>query len=262
MSDPGHQIRGERLVVGYRRSRPVLHQVDVSADAGQMLSILGPNGSGKTTLLRCLLGLLPPTHGKVLLDGVELGRRTRRQLARQLAYVPQQASSSFAFTVREIVETGRFAHAGMLSLVGESDEQAIASAMDRTSTSDLADRTLGELSGGQAQCVMIARALAQRPDVLLLDEPTSHLDLKNQLEIYRLMRRLASEESMVVICVSHDVNLAARFADRLMILRDGRVLAAGPAGEVMREDVLERAYDVKVEFLPGADGRIPLVRAH
>ena len=133
--------------------------------------------------------------------------------------------------------------------------------MIMTETLDFAGRTLDELSGGEAQCVMIARALAQQPEVLLLDEPTSHLDIKNQLGIYGMMRRLAHEWKMAVICVSHDVNLAGRFADELVLMRDGRVIADGSPAEVIRKDVLHRAYDVRIDLIETPDSPVPLVRA-
>jgi iron complex transport system ATP-binding protein len=237
----------------------VLHGVDLSAAAGQLLCILGPNGSGKTTLLRCLLGQVA-YKGRVELDGRDI--RTVRQgaLARLLAYVPQVPRTTFAFTAGQIVLMGRYVYAGPLGLVGRKDHEVARQAMVMTDTLDFADRSLEQLSGGEAQRVMIARALAQQPTVCLLDEPTSHLDIASQIRIYRMMQRLAHDWQMAVVCVSHDVNLAARFADRLLVLRDGAVLAEGTCQDVIRPELLQAAYDVRVERIEFSDGRAPLIR--
>ncbi len=261
MSDRRHVISAEGVVFGYSPDAPVLHGVGMTASAGKLLCILGPNGSGKTTLLRCLLGLLRPQRGRVMLDGREIRKYSRRGLARMLAYVPQFPASAFSFTVRQIVLMGRFAHGGPMGLAGRDDRRVAHLAMEMTATSRFADRTLDELSGGEAQCVMIARALAQQPTVMLLDEPTSHLDVKNQLKIYRMMRRLADEWRMAVVCVSHDVNLAARFADEMLLMREGRIGADGTPRQVIRRDVLGETYGVEIDLVevPGQD--VPLVRA-
>jgi len=256
MSDASHilQIRG--LTFEYRPGEPVLSGVEFKAATGRLCCLLGPNGSGKTTLLRCMLGLLPTARGSVVLDGKPARKYSRRELARLMAYVPQFPQSAFAFTVGELVLLGRFSHTGLLGLAGEQDRAVARQAMIMTDTLAFAERTLAELSGGEAQRVMIARALAQQPQVMLLDEPTSHLDIKNQLSIYRMMVRLAHEWPMAVVCVSHDVNLAGRFADELVLMRDGRVVAAGPPAEVISADVLRRAYDVEVELIESGDGTV------
>ena len=261
MSEATCAIEAADLGFEYRPGKPVLTGVDLRAEAGKLLCVLGPNGSGKTTLLRCLLGQLRPAAGTIRLDERDLADYSPKALARRLAYVPQVALSAFDFTVRELVLMGRFAHTGLLGLAGERDRAVARQAMIMTETTELASRTLAELSGGEAQRVMIARALAQQPAVMLLDEPTSQLDIRNQLLIYTMMRRLAHEWPMAVVCVSHDVNLAARFADRFVLMHDGRVAAAGTGEKVIREDVLERVYDVAVDLIPAGDGAAPLVRA-
>jgi len=260
MSQTPHVLRAEKVAFEYRPSRPVLRGVDLTACPGRMVCVLGPNGSGKTTLLRCLLGRLSITGGRIVLDGRDISRYSPRSLAKLMGYVPQVARSSFAFSVRELVLMGRLAHTGIMGLTGERDDAVARQAMIMTETLDFASRTLAELSGGEAQRVMIARALAQQPDVMLLDEPTSHLDIKNQLAIYRMMQRLAHDWKMAVICVSHDVNLAARHADELVLMRDGRVIAAGTPPQVITEDLLRRTYDVQVDLIP-TDDVAPLVRA-
>jgi len=261
MSDASHILAASDLTFAYQPSAPVLRRVDFAAGTGRLVCVLGPNGSGKTTLLRCLLGQLRPAGGRIRLDGRSLGEYSPRALARLMAYVPQFPRSAFNFTVRELILMGRFAHTGLLGLPGRQDVAVARQAMLMTRTVEFADRTLEELSGGEAQRVMIARSLAQQPQVLLLDEPTSHLDVRNQLSIYRMMVRLAHEWPMAVVSVSHDVNLAARFADELVLLRDGAVVAAGPPGQVIRADVLGRTYDVEVELVNVGTG-VPLVVAH
>jgi len=245
----------------YRADRPVLRGVDLTATAGSLTCLLGPNGCGKTTLLRCILGQLAPSSGEVLLDGRSVAGYSQRGLARLMAYVPQLPKSAFAFTGRQLVLMGRFAHMGPLGITTRGDLDVARQAMIMTDTDQFADRALDELSGGEAQRVMIARALAQQPSVMLLDEPTSHLDIRNQLAIYRMMQRLAHDWQMAVICVSHDVNLAARFADRLVLLRDGAVVADGASREVVRQDVLREVYDVEVDLIDPGDGAANIVRA-
>lgn len=257
-----HLLRARDVAFAYRRETPVLRGVSLTAAAGRMVCILGPNGSGKTTLLKCLLGRLRPDAGEIVLDARPLRKYAPRELARALAYVPQIPAAAFAFTVGEIVLMGRFAHVGVMGLASGKDVAVAREAMKMTDTLRFAGRTLDELSGGEAQCVMIARALAQQPRVMLLDEPTSHLDIRNQLVIYRMMRRLAHEWEMAVVCVSHDVNLAGRFADELVLMRDGRVTAAGTPAEVIREDVLARTYDVRIDLIETSDAPVPLVRAN
>jgi iron complex transport system ATP-binding protein len=262
MSEATFAIEAADLSYSYRPGRPVLADVGLRAETGELLCVLGPNGSGKTTLLRCLLGQLRPERGAIRLDGRDLTGYSPKALARQLAYVPQMASSAFDFSVVDLVLMGRFAHTGLLGLTGRRDRAVARQAMQMTQTTDFASRRLDELSGGEAQRVMIARALAQQPAVMLLDEPTSQLDLRNQLLIYTMLRRLAHDWPMAVVCVSHDVNLAARYADRLVLICEGRVAAAGSVEEVIREDVLERVYGVGVDLIStGDESDAPLVRA-
>ncbi len=249
------------LRFAYRPGQPVLRGVNFSSRAGKLTCILGPNGSGKTTLLRCLMGRLRPDGGEVLLKNKAVRKYSTRELARLLAYVPQFPASAQAFTVHEIVLLGRFAHTGALALTGEKDHAVARAAMVMTDTLRFADRTLDELSGGEAQCAMIARALAQQPKVMLLDEPSSHLDVRNQLAIYRMMQRLAHDWNMAVICVSHDVNLAARFSDRMLLMREGCVLTDGRPEDVIRRDVLAETYDVQIDLIESPDSPVPFIRA-
>ena len=261
MSETNHAFEARDVSFAYPQGQDVLRGVSFTATAGKLLGILGPNGSGKTTLLRCMLRQLKIGGGKLLLDGKDIRRYSVRQLARLLAYVPQIPMSAFAFNVQELVLMGRFAHSGALGLAGEEDLAVARLAMQMTATLPFASRTLEELSGGEAQCVMIARALAQQPSVMLLDEPTSHLDLKNQLMIHKMMQRLAHDWGMAVICVSHEINQAAHFADELLLMRQGQVIAHGPPREVIRRETLQQVYDVQIELIQAPGDDVPLVRA-
>ncbi len=258
--DPGAILTAEAVRFSYGGGRDVLAGVDLQCRAGQLLCILGPNGSGKTTLLKCLLGLLRPSGGAVVGDGVDLRRHGATALARMIGYVAQTTLPAFDYTVEQLVMMGRTPHMGRLGLPGDLDRRVTAAAMEMTGVTGFADRPFDSLSGGERQTVMITRALAQQPKVMLLDEPTSSLDVKHQLDIYRLMAKLAGEWGMAVVCVSHDVNLAARFADRLVLLRDGAVAAAGAPAEVVNAQILSAVYDVPVRLVD-AGLNVPMVVA-
>jgi iron complex transport system ATP-binding protein len=258
MTDTPHILAASAVEFAYRPDRLVLGGVNLAARAGTLTCLLGPNGSGKSTLLRCLMGQLTPTAGSVLLDGKPVRKYGPRALARMLAYVPQFPHSAFAFSVQEIILMGRLAHMGTLGLPCAKDVAIAKAAMHMTQTEEFAERCLDQLSGGEAQRVMIARALAQQPQVLLLDEPTSHLDMKSQVAIYRMLHRVAHDWPMAVICVSHDVNMASQFADELVLMRGGQIVAAGAAAEVIQKDILKRTYDLDVDLIP-AGTSVPLV---
>lgn len=245
----------------YRADTPVLRGVDLTLAAGCVTTIIGANGSGKTTLLRCLLGQLKPSRGQILLDGRSLHEFRPKQLARRLAYVPQQPLSTFGFSVEEIVMMGRYAYGGALAIPSKDDLAIACHAMEVTDVYDLRGRRLGELSGGEAQRVMIARATAQEPSVMLLDEPTSHLDIRHQLHIHGLLSRLADDTRMAIVCVSHDVNLAARVAGQMVAMGEGRVIAHGPPRDIIRADVLRKTYGVLVDLISASGLDAPLVVA-
>jgi len=242
-------LAAESLGFSYGGAREALAGVDLRAHRGELLAILGPNGSGKTTLLKCLLGLLRPQVGSITLDGRPLGRYGAMDLARRVSYVPQFATPAAAFTVEQIIMMGRTPHMGRLGLPGDLDRRIVAAAMEMTGVTEFAGRDLDSLSGGERQTVMITRALAQQPSVMLLDEPTSSLDVKHQLAIYALMAKLAHDWDMAVVCVSHDVNLAGRFADRLVLLKEGVVAAAGAPADVIAAETLGAVYDVPVRLV-------------
>jgi len=245
-------LEARALRCGYD-GREVVAGVDVVLRRGEFLGLIGPNGSGKTTLLRALAGRLAPTAGEVLLDGVAMRMLPRRDVARALAVVPQLSSPPFEFTVGEIVAMGRTPHLGRLQPEGPEDRAAIERAMALTDVGPLAERPVTELSGGEFQRVVIARALAQEAPVMLLDEPAAHLDIGHQVEIFDLLLRLNRKEQRSILCVSHDLNLAARYCDRLVAMADGRVCAEGAPAEVLTEERVSELYGcaVRIETSPG-----------
>ncbi len=224
-----------------------LDGVSLAVDEGEFLGLLGPNGSGKTTLLRCLTGILKPKVGAVLLDGREVLSMKAAEVAKKMAVVPQDTTTTFDFTVLDVVLMGRHPHLGRLGRETEKDLEAVQRAMKLTGVWHLADRSINELSGGEKQRVFIARALAQEPKVLLLDEPTTHLDLNHQLEIMDLLEKLRAEQELTIIAVLHDLNLAARYCSQLVLMSHGRIRAMGPVEEVLREDIIREVYGVEVE---------------
>ncbi len=224
----------------------VLRLVDLSLPPGEMAGLLGPNGSGKSTLLRVLSGLLAPKSGSVTLAGSDLHSHTARQRARLIGLVPQYAHIPFAFSVTDVVAMGRNPYLRLLQSPGADDQAAIAAALERTDCLHLRERLVTELSGGELQRVIIARALAQEPRVLLLDEPTAHLDLNHQLDIANMLRQLNREQGLTVLWVSHDLNLAAEFCERLVMLKDGKVLADGTPDEVITPQWLADIYGLKL----------------
>ncbi len=239
------KVRG--LHVGYDR-RNVLEGIDLELNAGEILGIVGPNGAGKTTLLRAIAGALRPSFGVVYLDGKELGRLKPQEVARQIAVVAQVPTVSLDFRVRELVELGRLPHLRPPDRLGPADRKAVENALRLTGLEDLAERPISSLSGGERQRVFLAMALAQEPQLLLLDEPTAHLDVRYRLEFLILVRKLA-QEGLAVAMALHDLNLAAQFSDRLLLLGQGRVLAQGHPEEVLIPELLEKAFGVRALVL-------------
>ncbi len=241
------------LIFGYGR-QPLLYDVHLQVQAGEMVGLLGPNGSGKTTLLRLLSGVLRPQAGKILLEGRALPQWGRRGAAQRIAVVPQELHMPFAFTAEHMVSLGRTPFVNFFGTQGKRDHAIVQEAMQAAGISSLAQRIFNHLSGGERQRVMIAMALAQEPKLLLLDEPTSHLDIKYQIETLELVQRLNKERCVTVIAAMHDLNLAARYFPRLMLFQRGIVADAGPA-EVLEPGLLGRVYGVNVHvgILRGAE---------
>jgi iron complex transport system ATP-binding protein len=234
-------ILGNELRLAYT-GHEALKGVSLQVERGEFFAIIGPNGSGKTTLLRSLAGTISPDRGTIRILGRDLQEYTRRDLARNVALVPQLPDQDFTFTVREVVLMGRSPHLGLLGLESGRDQDIARRSMEATRIEHLAQRRMHQLSGGEKQRVMIARALAQDPQIMLLDEPTSSLDLAHQIRIMDLLERLKKELGITVVMVAHDLNLAALYGDRLLLLRDGRAEHTGPPSEVLTFDNLERAF--------------------
>lgn len=221
--------------------RPVLSDIMLSVAPGEFFIIIGPNGSGKTTLLKALAGIIGAGSG-IQVFGRTLNQYSRKRLAQTLSFVPQAMPFEFPFTVLQTVLMGRYPHLGVFGIEGRKDLKVARRAMAFTDVAHLADRKMDQLSGGERQRVFIARALCQEPKLLLLDEPTAALDLANQVRVMDLMEQLKRETGMTVVMVSHDVNLAAMYADRLLLFREGRIIAQGTPRQVMTYEILESVY--------------------
>jgi iron complex transport system ATP-binding protein len=221
--------------------------------------IVGANGCGKSTLLRGLARLLKPTHGACLLDGEAVHKRPTREVARTLGLLPQQPLSPEGITVVDLVSRGRQPHRSALSRWSEADEAAVAAALEMTGTLELAARPVEELSGGQRQRVWIALALAQQPEILLLDEPTTFLDVAHQIDLLDLLHTLRVERGTTVVMVLHDLNLAARYADHLVAMCDGKVVAAGVPSEIVTPDLVRDVFGLDSQVVPDPVSGTPLV---
>lgn len=239
---------------------PILRDVSLSVGNGEVVALLGPNGSGKSTLIKLLLGDLRPTAGRIGWVGREVGEYARRELSRLIAYLPQTPSHEPSQTVSDILRLGRLPYWGPFGLESCEDARVVARVADALELTDLLHRPIEELSGGQRQRTFIGRCLAQEPTALLLDEPATFLDLRHQLDLHRLLRRLASERGIAVLMASHDLNLAATHADRLIVLHEGEVAASGTPDQVLREDLLRRVYGVTLQRID-LEGRVAVVAA-
>jgi len=245
----------ERVSFSYGRAE-VLRKIDLVVPEGQIAAVLGPNGAGKTTLVRLAAGSVTPDTGTVRIFGRELRALAPKERAREVAVVPQESRLLYEFSVREVVLMGRSPHLGLLGLDGPQDRAVADEAMVRTGVNDLAERTFRTLSGGEKQRAVVARALAQESRLLLLDEPTTFLDLRHQLDLYELLVSLARERGRTLVIASHDLNLAARYCDRMILLRAGAVVADGPPERVLEPAILRAVYDVNAEVrVDDATGR-------
>ena len=251
-------LSGRRLTLSYD-SRTISADLDVSIPAGEVTVILGPNACGKSTLLRALSRLLTPDRGEVLLSGEDVRRMAPKELARRLGLLPQSSTAPFGITVSDLVARGRFPHQRMLRQWSEADRVAVARAMEATRITPLADRMVEELSGGQRQRVWIAMLLAQNTPVMLLDEPTTFLDISHQLEVMELVQRLNREEGRTVALVLHDLNQACRFADHLVVMHGGRIADRGAPREVMTEALLEEVFALEARVVADPVFGTPMV---
>jgi len=247
-------LEADRVTVCFGR-KEVLHEVSARVRTGSHVAIIGPNGAGKSTLLKALEGLLPTAAGEVRLNGRPLSSWSRKEMARLVAYVPQADGRVLPFPVRDFVLMGRYPHLSPLSFVRAEDRAAVDDALRITATERLADRRVDTLSGGERQKVLIAAAIAQGAEALLLDEPTTFLDPKHQAEVLGLLCRLNRERKVTLLTVTHDVNAAALWADEVLALREGRIAWCGPAAEAMDNRILGPVFDHEFRFGTREDGR-------
>ncbi|MGB4653732.1 ABC transporter ATP-binding protein [Methanothrix sp.] len=243
------KIAVKNLVFGYN-SRRILDGINIDVKDSEVMSLVGPNGSGKTTLLKCMVRILKP-QGSILMDGRDIERMSRQEVARQVGYVPQSSSTPLATTVFDTVLMGRRPHIGWR--VQDKDLDIVAEVLERLHLEELAMRDFSQLSGGQKQKVLIARALAQEPSVLLLDEPTSNLDMLHQLEVMETISSLVKEKGISAIMAIHDLNLASRFSDKLVMLKDGKVYAAGAPKALLNEINITQVYGIEAMIMNAMD---------
>ncbi|MBM6403405.1 ABC transporter ATP-binding protein [Phycicoccus sp. CSK15P-2] len=255
---PPARLVADTVSLGYD-DRVVVDGVSLEVPTGRTTVVVGPNGCGKSTLLRGLGRLLRPRGGTVLLDGDEIGALPTREVARRLGLLPQQPVVPEGVGVLELVERGRYPHQGIFRSWTRADEEAVLAALERTDLVDLAGVPVDSLSGGQRQRVWLAMVLAQATPVLLLDEPTSFLDLAHQLDVLDLVRGLCDDAGTTVVMVLHDLAMAARYADHLVAMRGGRVVAEGPPGEVVTPEVVEQVFGVSAHVLTDPDTGTPVV---
>ena len=240
--------------------REILGPFDLDVVAGECLMVVGPNGAGKTTLLRCLSGLLRPSAGEVRYRGRSFAALSRRELARHIAYVPQVRPAAVPLTVEEVVLLGRYPYLSPLQMAPSArDFAAVEEALARVGVAELRARPLDELSGGERQAVYIAAALAQESEVLVLDEPTTHLDARHQRDVAALLLRLKAEAGRTVIAATHDLNLASLLGDRLLGLAGGRAVALGPPAAILGEEVLGRLFGTGFEVVRGGERPVTLL---
>jgi len=259
------ELSARGLSLAYE-GRTVVDGLDLDIPAGQVTAIVGPNACGKSTLLRGLSRLLPPAAGTVLLDGADIHGLPTKQVAQRLGLLPQTPTAPDGITVADLVSRGRYPHQGWFRRWTAHDDEAVAEAMTATGIDDLADRAVDELSGGQRQRVWIAMALAQRTDILLLDEPTTFLDISHQLEVLDLLLDLNAARGTTIVMVLHDLNLAARYAGHLIAMRAGAVVAAGDPASVVTADLMRDVFGVESvvadDPVTGTPLVVPLGRHH
>jgi ABC-type cobalamin/Fe3+-siderophores transport system ATPase subunit len=243
-----------------RTGRPILGPVDLEVRRGECLAVVGPNGAGKTTLLRLLTGLLRPTAGEVSYLDKPFSALSRRALARRIAYVPQIRPSHVPLAVEEVVLLGRYPYLSAFQMAPlEADFKAVEEAMRLVGIEELRGRPVDELSGGERQAVFIAAALAQESELLVLDEPTIHLDARHQSDLAGLLLRLKAESGRTVVLATHDLNLASLLGDRLLALSGGKILAVGTPAEIVQPDVLERLFRARFEIVRGGERPVTML---
>lgn len=252
-----NKILADGLTLGYGETI-VVKGLCVGVPAGKVTSVVGPNGCGKSTLLRSLARLMKPRGGAIYLDGDAIFSLPTREVARRLGILPQDPTAPEGLTVRELAAQGRYPHQSWLRQWSGEDERAVENALETTGVLEFADRPLDTLSGGQRQRAWISMALAQETETLLLDEPTTFLDMAHQLEVLQLLERLNREEGRTILMVLHDLNNAARFSDHVIALSRGRVFAAGPPRKVVTPELLREVFSIKADIVPDPRTGVPL----
>lgn len=253
-----HSLTASQLSVGYGDTE-ILHELDLAIPPGKVTVIVGANACGKSTLLRAMSRLLSPHRGQVLLDGKSIHRTPPRELARTLGLLPQSPIAPEGITVADLVSRGRHPHQSLFSRWTRKDDEAVDDALAATKTSDLAERPVDELSGGQRQRVWIAMALAQQTEILLLDEPTTFLDISHQIEVLDLLTDLNHSRGTTVVMVLHDLNLAARYADHLVAMADGRIHVSGTAENVLTEENVRRVFGLESRIIADPTSGRPIM---
>lgn len=252
------EIELDHVTCGYPHQE-VLQEISLAVEPGKVLVLLGPNGSGKTTLLRALFQLIAVQEGTILVEGQEVQQLSRREMARKLALAPQMEMPQWPMSIEETVQLGRTAHRGWVQPFAAEDARHVETALEQTGLAGLRSRKITEISGGEWRRTLIARALVQQTKVLCLDEPTTGLDLKYQVEILTLIRNLAHERALTVLLTIHDLNLASCFADQIVLLNQGQIAALGTAAEVLTEERLSEVYQTRVKVVPHPEYQTPLV---
>lgn len=251
-------LQVEGLCVNYG-DRPVLKNIGFQVQPGKILSLIGPNGAGKTTLIRAISGVVPLCAGRVCVEGSDLSRMTTAERARRLAVVPQARNLPPAFTGWELVALGRTPHLNWLGQISPKDEERVRFALERARAQDLADRRVGDLSGGEQQRLLLARALAQEAPLLLLDEPTTHLDLQYQIGLLDEVQRLAQQDGITVVVALHDLNLVSRYSDQVVLLVNGQLRAEGTPEAVLNPELLGEVYHLPLQVLNNTASGKPVI---
>lgn len=252
-----HAIDIDQLEVGYEKNI-IIPNLNLSIPENQITIIIGPNGCGKSTLLKTIGQVLRPQKGNIRINGTSIREQSPKELAKRMAVLPQSPQCPDGLTVRELVSYGRYPHLSLMSGLKKEDHEIVNQAMEQTGVKDFADHFVSELSGGQRQRAWIALALAQRTDILILDEPTTYLDLANQVEILNLLQTLKKTRSVTVLIVMHELNNAMKYADHLIGMRKGHVLFQGKPIDVIHEENLKRLYDIQATITTSANGEYPI----
>jgi iron complex transport system ATP-binding protein len=255
---PDPRLHGDRLTLGYD-GRQVAEDLTIAIPDGSFTVVVGPNACGKSTLLRALARMLKPSAGQVVLDGRQITELPSKEVARRLGLLPQSSIAPDAITVADLVARGRYPHQGLLRQWSREDERAVAAAMEATNVTELAGRAVDELSGGQRQRVWLAMVLAQETSIVLLDEPTTFLDIAHQIEVLDLCADLHRDQGRTLVAVLHDLNHACRYATHLVAMRDGRVVAEGDPSEIVDAELVERVFGLRCRVIPDPETGTPLV---